>query len=423
VQIIFRNNKKKIIITLVGIIILLCLTHLKKNKNDCISPYPFGKNFAFTITDDPDNSNLEDQRVVYDFLYNAGLKTTIAVWVSESIRSTGLPDKERKLEYGDTCERHEYKKYMQQMQKRGFEIALHTATPGNDTRDKTIEGYDKFKDIFGQYPQMNIMHASNLENIYWGEKVSNNYFAQKVIRFFSEKARFPYGGEDIGSKYFWGDICKEKTKYVRLWGSADINTLKFNPSMPYFDSKKPYVNYWFSFSHGDFIDNFNKLIQKENVDRLRVERGACIVYTHFSHEFVKNGNLNDEFQKKIDYIASHDDGWFVPASVILDRLLLIKNIHSHTVKDHIVVNNYNDEMVEGLTLLLKPTTVYKFKNKIMETNHEGELIIDKLEGKQNIVIEKLKKKQMNLKNEKPGFFEEWNMFINRSMLYIYDRIG
>ena len=57
-----------------------------------ISPYPDGKNFAFTITADPDGDRLEKDKLIYDFLTKAGLRTTIAVWVKEPTRSSGIPD-------------------------------------------------------------------------------------------------------------------------------------------------------------------------------------------------------------------------------------------------------------------------------------------------------------------------------------------
>ena len=102
------------------------------------------------------------------------------------------------------------------------------------------------------------MHSNNLENIYWGKKVVNSLILQKFIGILSKKSRLPYSGENPESKYFWGDILKANTKYVRLWGTSDINTLKFNHSMPYHDSKKPYVNYWFSFSDGYDVDILKK---------------------------------------------------------------------------------------------------------------------------------------------------------------------
>ena len=164
---------------------------------------------------------------------------------------------------------------------------MHTVSAGNDLRERTIEGYEKFKLFFGKYPKINIMHSNNLENIYWGKKVVNNGVLKKIIGMLSKKSNLPYSGEIPESNYFWGDILKAKTKYVRLWGTTDINTLKFNPSMPYHDPKKPFVNYWFSFSDGYDVEIFNKLISDQNIKKLKKERGTSIVYTHFSSNFTQ----------------------------------------------------------------------------------------------------------------------------------------
>ena len=91
--------------------------------------------------------------------------------------------------------------------------------------------------------------------------------------------------------------------------------------MPWHDSKKPYVNYWFSSSDGHDVNLFNNLLSSDNLNKLESEGGACIVYTHFASGFVdKNGNLNQDFKDRIDDLASRG-GWFVPCGVLLDYLL------------------------------------------------------------------------------------------------------
>ena len=45
----------------------------------------------------------------------------------------------------------------------------------------------------------------------------------------------------------------------------------------------------------------------------------CIVYTHFASGFVKDGVLDKGFANAIEYLASKN-GWFVPASDILNHL-------------------------------------------------------------------------------------------------------
>ncbi len=380
---------------ILGIFMLFTKNYdIAKNKKVYISPYPYGKNFAFTITDDPDGNRLEIIKPVYDFLKQVGIKTTPALWVFNPTRTNGIPDfdlvehpKKKESWQRDTCERKAYLSYMLDLQRNGFEIAMHGASTGNDYRNVTIKGYEKFKEYFGNYPKINIMHAQNLENLYWGKKVVSDQIVRSLIGTLISKANIPFSGEIENSEYFWGDIAKKNTKYVRLFGTDDINTLKFNPSMPYHDPKKPFVNYWFSFSDGSIPKRFNEMLTSKNVDKLEKERGTCIVYTHFAHGFVKNNILNEKFIERINSLVKREQGWFVPCSTILDRLLLIKKIYIKLNKKKILVMNYNDTDIEGLTILTEPNKIYRDLNGISYiANDEGEVIIKKIEKLNGLLL-------------------------------------
>ena len=43
--------------------------------------WPDNKKFAFTIFDDTDRANLENIKIVYDFLNKLGFKTTKSIWI------------------------------------------------------------------------------------------------------------------------------------------------------------------------------------------------------------------------------------------------------------------------------------------------------------------------------------------------------
>lgn len=391
-----------------------------------ISPYPYGKNFAFTITDDPDGCKIAETKIVYDLLKSIGLKTTMAVWIQEELHSDGFPEFDGNFNYGDTCENNTYLEYVKNMQKDGFEIALHTVSPGNDYRQETISGYEKFKKVFGSYPKINIMHSNNLENIYWGKKVVENSFIRSIIGLFYEKSELPFQGEDPKSDYFWGDVLKDKTKYVRLWGTSKINTLSFNPTMPYHDPHKPYVNFWFSYSDGYDCNRFNKLITDENIKDLIKERGTSIVYTHFAFDFIKNdenGNkmLDQNFVKQIKKVAIHKNGWFVPASEILDRLLMMKNVQIIQNKNKIILINTNKFKVNGVTLIIENNNqLEQIDGSLYAPNEEGEIVIEKLEPYETLVFYINSKKKL-IKNSFPSLFERINMVIRRTLLVISQR--
>src|SRR5687768_14548029 len=94
--------------------------------------WPGGKNFAFTIFDDPDLDTVENVAAVYSFLHDIGLRTTKAVW---SIRGNSTP----KIG-GATCEDEQYLKQILNLKDQGFEIALHNVTYHTSTREETTYG-------------------------------------------------------------------------------------------------------------------------------------------------------------------------------------------------------------------------------------------------------------------------------------------
>jgi hypothetical protein len=413
--------KKSTVLFFFGFITLFFLGiivySLRTKNGPSISPYPDGKNFAFTITADPDGNRLEKDRLIYDLFTEVGLRTTIALWVKEPSRSTAFPDLPIPHKNGDSCERDGYLKYMQELQKRGFEIVLHTVSSGNDYREETIKGYELFKDYFGAYPNINIMHSTNLENVYWGKKVVDNGLIRYFVSLFADRANILYSGEISQSKYFWGDILKQKTKYVRLWGTSDINTLKFNPSMPYHNPKKPFVNYWFSFTDGRDLEIFNKMLSKENIKRLVKERGASIVYVHFNG-FVSNGKLNGTFTNRIKTLTQQKDGWFVPATTLLDRLLLMKEVKIKISNNAFYVTNFNSCNVDGVTLLVQPNGVlYNGKGIPMKANEEGEIILESMKPGETYILLR-DRKFMSPKNEYPTSLEKLNMILQRTLVYI-----
>src|SRR5262245_11087931 len=79
--------------------------------------WPAGKQFAFTIFDDPDFDTAENVAVMYPFLYDLGLRTTKAVW---PIRGRDIP----KIG-GLTCEDPRYLQSILHLKNNQFENALH----------------------------------------------------------------------------------------------------------------------------------------------------------------------------------------------------------------------------------------------------------------------------------------------------------
>ena len=274
-------------------------------------PWPNNKQFAFTIFDDTDRSNLKDNRLVYQCLNELNFKTTKSVWMIDGNKPT--------KDSGVTCDDKIYLNWLLELKNKGFEIGYHNTTYHSSYRQEIEEGLEKFVKIFNQSPTVMANHSANQENIYWGShRVSGSRRAIYNILTRFKKNKF-YKGHNESSPYFWGDLCRKHITYVRNFVFSDINTLKCCPFMPYRDLTKPYVNYWFASSEGNNVKMFNKCVSDKNQDRLEEEGGACIMYTHFAAGFCQNGKLSEQFKKQMKRL-SQKNGWFVPAFTLLEYL-------------------------------------------------------------------------------------------------------
>jgi hypothetical protein len=266
---------------------------------------------------------LDNAPIVYDFLNQHSIKTTKSVWIFD-----GEARNDNKSIIGTTCQNRQYLDWVINLQEQGYEIAFHSATWSRSEREKVIEALNLFKAYFGQDPKMLVQHNDTRpnESIYWGDNRLGgiNKIIFKTLMRLKGTKRNIYHGEEKDSPYFWGDVCKERIKYVRNFVYSDINTLKICPDMPYYDPQRPYVNFWFASTEGPNVNTFNACLSEENQYRLERQSGACIIYTHLGKDFVKNGVLNQRFKELIAKISERE-GWFVPASQLLDFLLEKKN--------------------------------------------------------------------------------------------------
>ncbi|NIP41923.1 MAG: hypothetical protein GWO41_16285 [candidate division Zixibacteria bacterium] len=280
--------------------------------------WPENKDFAFTIFDDTDNATLENVKPVYDLIDDLGFRTTKSVWPSRG--------NDKPIFGGDTCEDPEYAGWLLELRDKGFEIAYHMNTYHSSTREEIIEGLQRFNEIFGHNPDSMSNHTGCADDIYWGpSRLSGlNKFVYNFLTGFRNSASF--FGHVEGSKYFWGDVCRQFIKYCRNFVFRDINTLKQCPFMPYYDPEREYVNNWFASSDGAHLGEFNFLLKEENQDRLEAEGGCCIVYTHLSCGFHEDGRLDSEFVTLMERL-SKKNGWYVPVNRLLDYLMEKNGAH------------------------------------------------------------------------------------------------
>lgn len=355
-----------------------------------INKYPSGKTFAFTIVDDTDFATVKKIRPIYHTLHNLGFKTTKTIWMKKAKRSWRweLAQPQSENDYGETLENLVYRDFILDLHQKGFEIALHGITCGDDYRDEVIDGYEEFKQLFGAYPKMNIAHSQAKDNLYWGEDRFNSLLIKK---FWQIVVKNRFEGAVKGNPYFWADICQQKTKYVRSWITNEINLLKINPSIPYHDPKKPFINFWFSSSNGATVREFNKLLTEQNLQRLIQQKGLCIIYTHFGVGFVTEENgiyqLNHKTGRILENIAQHKEAWLAPASVILDRLLLMKNIDIVEKENAYILVNTNQQDIKDFSITVPPNIkVYCESIEKISSRQNGDLNYAAFPGKSIILL-------------------------------------
>lgn len=272
--------------------------------------FPEGKRFAFTIIDDTDVATVENVRPIYRLLERLGMRTTKTVWPLR------CPEGSRDFSSSQTLEDPEYAEFALDLQRRGFEIASHGATMESSERQRTVLGLERMRETFGSYPAVHANHANNRENLYWGPARVDNPLVRAVYRR-AMRGPVDFDGHNEGSPYWWGDLARERIRYVRNLTFDALDVTSVNPTMPYTDPRRPLVNWWFSAADAENCAFFNELVSREAQDRLEQQNGVAIVATHFGKGFVENGRVNKETSALLESL-SRRNGWFVPVGELLD---------------------------------------------------------------------------------------------------------
>jgi len=299
--------------------------------------WPDGKQFAFSIFDDPDSQTMQGSTTLYTLLSDLGMRTTIGVWsVAANPRF--------RSDAGMTCADPEYLKWILELQSRGFEVGFHNATAHSCLRQQTETALQQFERLFGAPPKTMSNHYYSREALYWGADRLSGFersLYNLVTRGRKRNASF---GHKIGHPMFWGDLAQKKIRYCRNFTFGDINTLMQCPTMPYHDPDREFVNYWYASSEGGNIRSCLRRIGERDQDRLEEQGGACILYVHFAHGFQENGRIHSRFRDLMRRMAAKK-GWFVPVADLLDHLLAQK-------KDH-VIDRHRRRAMERRWLLHK----------------------------------------------------------------------
>src|SRR5690606_29628226 len=97
---------------------------------------------------------------VYDYLKEKGIFTTKTVWCFPS----------RGKYSGQSLSDIEYREWILDLKKNGFEIGLHNVGDGNFSRDEIAAGIDLFEKVLGHAPDIHCNHVSNIDNLYWWDR-------------------------------------------------------------------------------------------------------------------------------------------------------------------------------------------------------------------------------------------------------------
>ena len=273
--------------------------------------WPEGHKFAFTAVDDTDWSTVQNTRPVYDLLASLGMRTTKSVWIFNGSDSAG--------HQGRTCEDTEYLRWIECLRKSRFEISMHNAAPVSSTRARIRAALDRFSGLFGGGNLIHCNHRACADNLYWGDQRVSGLRRHVYNRLTRGRRCGRFRGHLEDDAHFWGDLCRDRVSYVRNFVFEEVNTLAACPEMPYFDPAKPFVNAWFASSDGGSLNRFLRTYSYENIERLVSEGGLSIACVHFGSNFVREGKVHREFRHRLEFLARHD-GWFAPASTILDFL-------------------------------------------------------------------------------------------------------
>ncbi len=273
--------------------------------------WPEGKDFAFTVFDDPDYQTRKRGEPVYRFLEDCGFRTTKGVFVC-----AGNPESSAEV----TCEDPNYLDWVLGLRERGFEIGWHGAAPGSSVRERTLKGLETFRALFGGWPVAASQHFENAESVYWGdERLSTKSHKLAYNLLTRGKNRGAFHGHVEGHRQFWADLCRERIRYMRNFVFKSLDTLAECPWMPYFDPARPYVQRWYASTLGHNVDSFVRAISERNQDRLEASGGAAIMYAHFAYRFCSDGRIEPRFRKLMERL-SRKNGWFVPVGALLDAI-------------------------------------------------------------------------------------------------------
>lgn len=272
--------------------------------------FPSDARFAFTVVDDTDLATAENVKPVYDLLAELGMRTTKTLWPLAATEANPYAGSQTAADPG-------YRSFLRNLHASGFELALHGVRMHSSPRADVEAGLERFTEYFDAGPSLHVNHFKNLDNIYWGRSRLSGRLAGAAYRVAA--GTHSSLGHVPGSPYFWGDICRERIRYVRSFTLRETNLDRLPAPIAYSDGDRPFARRFFLSTEGGNLPAFVDAVTEAKQDALAEQGGVCIMYAHFGAGFVEHGALNKRFATLMRRLADLG-GWFPPASELLDRL-------------------------------------------------------------------------------------------------------
>ncbi|MBI2058518.1 MAG: hypothetical protein HYT87_01975 [Nitrospirae bacterium] len=299
-------------------------------------PLPEGKSFALAFIDESDKASLAAVRPVYDAFIAAGFRPTLAVWTHRprfDHTQDGPFDEARTPGHGVSLEDEAWREYLRQLNLRGFEIASHSASSGDDPREMMKDSFENHLAWFGHAPRIFTPHHYNLETPYSTGDLWSFPFSMMVNWTVGRASE----GSRTNSPYRWDDSFRRYILYAKGWGVWGLNTFARMPGMPARPTGSAEGPAWFACTNGYAPSRLPELFSEVQFEKLAREKGVAILCTHFSSftEKMPSGNyvLRPFARDLIDWLSRHPDAWVAPAGEVLDALARQSGRHPPTWRE------------------------------------------------------------------------------------------
>jgi len=312
--------------------------------------FPEGASFAFTILDDTDDTTVENGIPVYDLLNDLGFKITKTVWAFDA-----RPEDRGPYFAGSTLSNDSYFDWVKELQNSGFEIAFHNATMASSIRSDTIKALDLIEQSLGCKVRLHCNHGQNKENLHWGAERYRHPLIRTFVKLLFNVGNYPkFEGNNVNSPYYWADVADQRLSFIRGLTYGTLDCSKIKPYGPYFERAKQKSSCFFNTADAPNIYAYNRLVNRNSIDKLKKEGGWAVVSTHLGKGFFRYGKLNKDFVDTMEYISKLG-GWYVPVSELLDYIS-VKN-GAKQINNAVRFSMEINHVIDRVKNKIKPSTL------------------------------------------------------------------